>query len=118
MAGTVVTTVTKFTSVKKIKFAWTSDTDEVADATTTETFDGLIVLVTTDPGSTAPSDNYDIELLDSDSVDLLAGQGANRDTANTEHINSGMGGLAASTLKLSVAAAGEEKEGTVYVYLR
>ena len=40
----------------------------------------------TDPGSTAPSDNYDITIEDSDGVDVLGGAGVNRDTANTERV--------------------------------
>lgn len=40
----------------------------------------------TDPGSTAPTDNYDITIEDSDGVDVLGGAGANRDAANTERV--------------------------------
>jgi hypothetical protein len=38
----------------------------------------------TNPGSTAPTDNYDIVLNDEDGIDLLGGNGANRDTTNSE----------------------------------
>jgi hypothetical protein len=118
MAEVVTTTVTDHTTIKKVKFAVTSDSDGTADATTTEKIDGLLVLVCTDPGATAPTDNWDLELKDSDGVDLLAGQGANRDTANTEYINSGMGGLAKDTLTMSVTNAGDSKTLTVYAYFR
>ena len=37
-------------------------------------------------GSTAPTDNYDITIEDSDGVDVLGGAGANRDAANTERV--------------------------------
>ena len=37
----------------------------------------------TNPGTTAPQDNYDITLT-SEGADMLLGGGANRDTANTE----------------------------------
>ena len=40
----------------------------------------------TDPGATAPTDNYDITIEDSDGVDVLGGAGANRDAANTERV--------------------------------
>lgn len=47
-------------------------------------FDGRILSLTTDPGATAPTDNWDVVLNDADGFDLLGGAGANRDTANTE----------------------------------
>lgn len=40
--------------------------------------------LTTNPGTPAPTDNYDITLTDAESVDRLQGVGANRDTATTE----------------------------------
>jgi hypothetical protein len=121
-AGTVTTTETTHTSVKKIKFAWTSGTGGeggTASATTTYAYDGKIELLTTDPGSTAPTDNYDITLTDGDSVDVLAGAGANRDTTNTEQaVASSLGVVAGSKLTLNVTNAGDAKEGVVYVYIR
>lgn len=47
-------------------------------------FDGRILSLTTDPGATAPTDNWDIALNNADGFDVLGGAGANRDTANTE----------------------------------
>lgn len=66
-AGTVTITETTHTSVKKIKFAWTSGTGGeggTASGTTTSAYDGKVELLTTDPGSTAPTDNYDITITD------------------------------------------------------
>ena len=45
---------------------------------------GCIAKVNTNPGSTAPTDNYDITLTDDDGVDLMGGELANRDTATSE----------------------------------
>lgn len=45
---------------------------------------GCIAKVVTNPGSTAPTDNYDITLTDADDVDLMGGELADRDTANSE----------------------------------
>lgn len=45
---------------------------------------GCITKVVTNPGSTAPTDDYDITLTDADGVDLMGGELANRDTANSE----------------------------------
>lgn len=44
-----------------------------------------IVSMVTDPGSPAPTDNYDITITDARSMDLLSGAGANRDTSTTEN---------------------------------
>lgn len=120
MAGTVTTTEITHNSVKKVKFAWTSSSGGAADATTTATFDGKMIQVTTVPdGTAAPTDNYDVEVQDADGVDLLQGNGANRDTAVTEHIaEASLGAVAGSKLTLAVTNAGDTKEGAVYVYLR
>lgn len=47
-------------------------------------FDGRILDIISNPGATAPTDNYDVALLDGDGFDLLGGAGADRDTAVTE----------------------------------
>jgi len=38
----------------------------------------------TNPGSTAPTDDYDIVINTAGGVDILGGAGANRDTSTTE----------------------------------
>ncbi len=49
---------------------------------------GLVTKVVTNPGSTAPSDNYDVSCGDpSDtSLDVFGGALVNRDTTNTEQV--------------------------------
>ena len=47
-------------------------------------YNGWIIEVDTDPGTTAPTDNYDIELLNDLGVDLLAGELYDRDTSTSE----------------------------------
>ena len=42
------------------------------------------ILGVTNPGSTAPTDNYDLTVLDGESCDIFGGELANRDTANSE----------------------------------
>lgn len=119
MADEVVTITEKtWGSVKRIKYDVTSATDGSADSTTTYRYDGAILLVCTDPGATAPTDNWDMVLTDESGVDVLASQGANRSTSATQYINSGMGGLAHSKLTLSVTNAGDTKDLDVYVYIR
>jgi hypothetical protein len=121
-AGTVTITETTHTSVKKIKVAWVSGSGgEAAAGTTTVAYDGKLELLTTVPsgGGTAPSDNYDVAVTDSDSVDVLAGAGADRDTANTEQVvAASLGAVAGSKLTITVTNAGNSKQGTAYLYVR
>lgn len=122
MAGSSVTfTETRLGSVKKIKAAWVSDdSDGSASGETEFAYDGKVELLTTVPdGTAAPTDNYDVTLVDEDGVDVLAGAGANRDTSAAEQVvSSSLGAVASSKLTLAIANAGNSKEGTVYVYIR
>jgi len=75
-----------------VTFTWLANTTGVVPTTSTGTTwpdpgmqkAGCISKVVTNPGSTAPTDNYDITLTDSDGVDVMGGELANRDTANSE----------------------------------
>lgn len=46
--------------------------------------DGTLVELRTNPGSPAPTANYDISLVDADGLDRLQGVGQNRHTSNSE----------------------------------
>lgn len=107
-------------TVKKLTFAWTSDEDGDAQVAGSEVLDGKLIGLTTIPdGVAAPTDNYDLVLNDADGHDVLLGAGANRDTANTEHVaEASLGAVAHSPLTLVVSNAGDTKEGTVVVYIR
>jgi len=107
-------------SVKSITFAWTTAADGTCTQATTEKYDGQVIFVCTDPGATAPTDNYDIALNDDNGVDVLAGAGANRDTADTEYIaaKESLGAVANSILTMEITNAGDSKIGTLYVYIR
>lgn len=48
---------------------------------------GFIVQAVTNPGSTGPTDNYDIALNHAEGGDVLGGGLANRDIANSEIVN-------------------------------
>lgn len=79
-----------------------------------------LYLVVTDPGSTAPTDNWDLTITDAGAgdIDLLAGAGANRHTTTTQY------NVPASTvpmavcgaLTVAVANAGDEKTLTLHLY--
>lgn len=120
MAGTVTITEKKFGTIKKVTFAWTSDAAGAADGVTTEVYDGKLVGQTTIPSAgVAPTDNYDIVVNDADGHDVLLGAGANRDTANTEHVaEASLGAVAPSKLTLAVTNAGNAKAGTLILYIR
>jgi hypothetical protein len=121
-AGTATITETNFGMVKKVVWSWTSGTGAeggTVTSTTTNAYDGEIISLTTDPGATAPTDNYDVEILDAGSEDVLLAAGANRDTANTEHVTSAtLGATAPSKLTLSITNAGDAKVGEVVVFIR
>lgn len=120
-AGTVTVAEETFGSVKKITFTWTSTAGGAADGATTFTYNGAIERLVTVPagGGSAPSDDYDITIVDGDNTDVLMGAGANRDTANTEQVlASSLGVVANDTLTLHVTNAGATKGGVVYLYLR
>jgi hypothetical protein len=119
--GTVTITEETFGSLKKIAWAWTSDAAGVVSGTlTTGAYNGVLErLVTVPSGAAAPTDNYDVTVLDEDGTDVLMGAGADRDTANTEQVlASSLGAVANDRLELRVANAGNSKGGTVYLYLR
>ncbi len=50
----------------------------------TKSFAGVVHCVETDPGTTAPSDNYDLTINDARGADIMGATMQNRDTATTE----------------------------------
>lgn len=55
-------------------------------ATDLPPFSGKLLALRTNPGATAPTDNYDITLVDADGVDRLQGVGGNRSTTNSQEV--------------------------------
>lgn len=97
---------------------WTVLTDDAAgtaSGTTTETFSGLVHGAWFNPGSTAPTDDYDVTITTSKGYDVLGGNGANRDTANTEYVQASPYPLAISneTFALAVSNAGNAKSTVI-----
>lgn len=115
-------------TIHKVTLSWTTHTDGSATKTT-DPLTGTIVGITYNPGSTTPSDNYDMTLSDEDGFDVLSGQGANLDQSTTTRIVPGVpfkDGTTTSlapvavhgTLALSITNAGDTKNGTLVIYLR
>jgi hypothetical protein len=117
-AGTVTVVENQATHIKRIKWTWVSTAGGAADLVTTLSYTGQIVALVTDPGTAAPTDNWDLTITDQDGVDVLNALGANRDTANTEQVVTGMGVVVGQSLTLNVTNAGDSKEGVVYLYLK
>jgi len=97
----------------------------------TELLSGKIIELVTNPGATAPTDNYDITLVSSLSGhDLLEGNGADRDTANTEQtlvfmertIGTNVYGdnpaINEAGAVFTIAAAGGEKIGEAWIIIQ
>ena len=123
MAGTVTSTSVTFGSVKQVGFHWISSTSGEANSTETSyKFDGKVIGLCTIPitATGAPTDNYDVEVVGGrDSLDVLWGAGADRDTLNTEYVSSSDLGIVASEgLTLNVTNAGNVTAGYVYLWIR
>lgn len=87
MAGSTTVTHETLGHVRRIIVDFVAD---AAAATVPDTilpsFEGRIAELTTNPGAVAPTDNYDLTLIDGEGSDRLQGLGANRDTVNTETV--------------------------------
>ena len=127
MAGTVSITEQTHTSMKKVKFEWTSTTGGTASATTTNAYSGqLWKCIVAGSTVTAPSTGYDVFINDADGYDVLDGLGVNLGAGTYQMHASSTGTWAAispitavsSKLTLSVADAGNAKKGEVILYIR
>ncbi|HOD75263.1 MAG TPA: hypothetical protein PKJ17_04505 [Syntrophorhabdaceae bacterium] len=83
-AGTATYTITQ--PDQKTAIVAIAVTDDTAGTTLSLTgLEGYFLCsMETNPGTTAPTDDYDIVINTAGGADLLGGAGANRDTANTE----------------------------------
>lgn len=112
----------------------TDDTDGTATVTTRKVV-GELVKIVTDPGSAAPTDNWDVTITDSEGVDVTtacmnAATLLARDTANTEEtylylkeasatpIGIGAFPVVCDTLTVALANAGNSKTAQVILYFR
>jgi hypothetical protein len=121
--------------IRKVLVAWTSDSATGSVTGTSRKIVGTLIKAQTVPGAggAAPTDNYDIAITDTNSVDVLGNckqNVQNRDTANTEEVYFEL--LNADATALSMAAfpvvcdqlavavtnAGNSKTGTLVLYYR
>lgn len=116
--------------VVKHVFAWVSDSGGIATVPSSIPVSGRIERVVIVPSaSAAPTSLYDVTLTDSNSIDVLAGQGANLSATVSSSVCPGTplkDGTTVSVtptavdsiLTLNVTNAGNTKSGTVVVYVR
>jgi hypothetical protein len=116
------------TASKRYKAITVSFTADAADGsvpdTTLANLNGYVMKIVTNPGSTAPTDNWDFVLNDADGVDALGGAGANRDTTTSEQVYPTVSGAAipiwlpngSYTLAISGNSV-NSATGTVTIYL-
>ena len=119
--------------IKRIIADWLSDdaTGAVSGTTTVKAI-GRLIKGVTDPGSAAPTDNYDIAITDDESVDVLAACQstlANRDTATSEQayfllldtagtpLAQSVHPVVCSVLTVAVTNAGNAKTGQLILYI-
>ena len=108
-----------------VSIVWVS----AADGTCSYTFAANILkairgksayMAITDPGATAPTDNYDIVLNDENSADVFGGTLANRDTSNSEQAVPLIGAAygdrpVTKSVQMEITNAGNTKGGTLVV---
>lgn len=124
--GTLVFTATdRGKGVAEYTFAWTSSAGGAVSGNPQPVKAGTLIGVKFKPGSggSQPTDLYDLTLIDTDSVDVLAGLGANLSQTNSTRAvpllsTSGRIYFEAGNLDLVVANAGNAKSGTVYLWVR
>ena len=119
--------------MRKVIVDWVSDSATGAVSGTCKKIVGTLIKAVTDPGATAPTDNYDITISDELSVNVLGNCVdilVDRDTANTEEVYLLVSNLAATDpagnlhpvvcdkLTFAVAAAGNSKVGQIVLYYR
>lgn len=125
MAGTVTVTrqplVSKYgKEMEKISVDWLSDASGNATVVIEELY-GYVMKAVTDPGAAAPTANYDITLIDENSVDALIGALIDRHTTTTEQVYPVQSGASTPVHvfgdhTFTVANAGNAKNGTCVFY--
>lgn len=127
MAGTVTVSPKPVTTpqgefYQKIQIDWTSDAS--GNATGTVKLYGYLLKVNTAPGAAAPTDLYDITLIDPDgtSLDALTGLVVDRSSTlsqvkYTTATSNSVPIFLAGDYTFTVANAGNAKNGTAWFYL-
>jgi hypothetical protein len=124
-------------SIRKVIADFVTDSATGSVAGTSRKISGELIKIVTDPGATAPTDNWDVVLTDEEGVDLSVNMDdaaiaalIARDTANTEETYLCLFDTAAGTsrvaafpvvcdkLTITVNNAGNAKTGQIILYYR
>jgi len=116
-ADTVTETVA-YDAYNKLTIAtisWSDDTGNgVSQSLSKNYYNGWVIAVDTDPGTTAPTDNYDIEFTTTTGGDIFENILYNRDTANSERITlSNPVYMPGGTITLSIPDASQDANSGV-----
>ena len=108
--------------IEVVSVAWTSTAGGAASDTISNLYGFLVKAVTIPSGAAAPTDNYDITLLDENSIDAANSALIDRDTANTEQVyptgtSAQIPVFLCGTHTFTVANAGNAKSGTCVLYI-
>lgn len=107
--------------LRRLTFAWTSDSDGSCTKQTTSSYSGQVVAAAFIPGTGAstPTGMYEARIYDESNVDTLQGTGGYRSVTRPEVVRFATPTLVvANKLTLVVYGAGEARSGTVVVYLQ
>jgi len=134
MAGSSMTfTYDDIGSIRKVIVDWVSDSATGAVSGTSKKITGTLLRAVTDPGATAPTDDYDIVITDDLSVNVLGNcidDLVDRDTATTEEVyllvsnvaTTDPGGnthpVVCDLLTFAVTNAGNSKVGQIVLYYK
>jgi len=132
MAGSSMTfTYDEIGKIRKVIADWTSDDTTGAVTGTSKKIIGTLIKAITDPGATAPTDNYDIAITDEEGINVLTACQSNltnRDTANTEEVYflvkdaagtplaQPIHPVVSDKLTIAVTSAGNSKIGQLILY--
>lgn len=114
--------------VNRVVLAWTSDASGNVNGNASNPINGTILKVEFNP-SGAPTDAYDLTLLDTAGVDVLAGQGVNLSGTVASAVIPGVPlkdgtttsvgpCVVADTLTPTITNAGNAKSGQIILYVR
>lgn len=91
-ASSVVETVSTVGNIRKVELSWTDNaTASFDDYAITSDVAGKVLLGVLDPGSTAPTNLYDVQLVDADGVDIFGGDLLNGDNVTSTQAEPQMG---------------------------
>lgn len=126
--GAIVETISKTRTMRSIALDWTCSAGGAVSGIPSSALSGVIERVAFVPGAggVEPSDDYDVTLLDEDGLDVLAGKGGNLAQATASQAVPLIGDGTTTNQKvaidgqltLTVANAGNAKQGRVKLYYR